>query len=207
MAFVFFDEITEGKVHYFLHRAASRTMAVGLLSLTVLSSDAAAQTCVSGIATPWTITLPDDLRVLVTQLVDGSPTFRSQWHALVSSPRLRLAVKFTVKPGTDRARSFVRRYEYGLIVAEVELPFGEEVELLAHEFEHVREQLEGVDLRRTAQNRTAGVRDLGYGYETDRAYDVGRRVASEWAHYLKVTTRPKQLGCPAPWRVADARIR
>lgn len=197
-------------MHNFLHRAASRTFAVPLLSLillSLLSEGAAAQTCVSGIEIPWTITLPGDLRVLVTQLVDGSPTFRSQWHALVSSPRLRLGVKFTVKPGTDRARSFVRRYEYGLIVAEVELPYGEDVELLAHEFEHVREQLEGVNLRRIAQDRTAGVRDLGYGYETDRAYDVGRRVASEWGHYLKVT-RLKQTGCATtPWRVADARTR
>lgn len=194
-------------MHDFLHRFACRTIAIALVSVTVLSGDGVAQTCVSGIETPWTITLPDDLRVLVTQLVDGSPTFRSQWQALVSSRRLRLGVKFTVKPGTDRARSLVRRYEYGLIVAEVELPFGEDVELLAHEFEHVREQLEGVDLRRIAQDRTSGVRDLGNGYETDRAYDVGRRVASEWNHYLKVTTRSKHTGCAAPWRVADARSR
>ena len=185
-------------MHHYFRPAGARAIAAALLSLTVLSRDGDAQPCVAGIDPPWTITLPDDLRALVTQLVDGSPTFHSQWHALVSSPRLRLRVKFTVaKPGPDRARSVVHRYEYGLIVAEVELPFGEDVELLAHEFEHVREQVEGVNLRRIAQDHTAGVRDLGYGFETERAYDVGRRVAQEWSRYLKATTprRPTQLSC------------
>jgi hypothetical protein len=198
----------EGKVHHFFHRRGGRAIAAALLSLTVLSGSAGAQTCAAGIDPPWTITLPDDLRVLVTQLVDGSPTFQSQWTALVSSPRLRLRVKLTAKPGRDRASSVVHRYEYGLIVAEVELPLGEDVELLAHEFEHVREQLEGVNLRRVALDRTAGVRDLGYAYETERAYNVGRRVAQEWNRYLKATTtRSKPLYCHGPWRVADLGIR
>ena len=194
-------------MHHYFRRAADSAIAAALLSLTVLARGAGAQSCVPETAPPWTIALPHDLRVLVTQLVDGSPTFRSQWHALISSPRLRLGVKFNAKPGPDRARSVVRHYQYGLIVAEVELPFGEDVELLAHEFEHVREQVEGVNLRRISQDRTAGVKDLGYAYETERAYDVGRRVATEWSRYLKATTRPKQLDCDAHVAVAVAAIR
>jgi hypothetical protein len=203
-----FDESLEEKVHHFFHRASARAITAALLSLTVLSRDGRAQTCGAGLDPPWTISLPDDVRVLITRLVDASPTFRSQWYALISAPRLRVSVKQVVKPGTDRARSVMHRYQYGLLVAEVELPFGEDVELLAHEFEHVREQVEGVNLSKVARNPAAGVRDLGYGYETERAYDVGRRVAQEWSRYLKVTTPPsKQLNCQKPWRIADLGVR
>jgi len=203
-----FDESLEEKVHHFFHRAGARTIAAALLSLTVLARDGHAQTCGAGLDPPWRISLPDDVRALVTRLVDASPTFRSQWSALISATRLRLNVKLVVKPGPDRARSMMHRYQYGLIVAEVELPFGEDVELLAHEFEHVREQVEGVNLSKVAQNPSAGVRDLGYAFETERAYDVGRRVAQEWSRYLKVTTpRSKQLNCQKPWRVADLGVR
>lgn len=183
-------------MHPIVHRATLRLIAAVLLSLTAQPRAAAAQSCTAPIHPPWTITLPDDLRAFVTQLVDGSPTFHSQWQALVSSRLLRLSVKFVAIMGQERARATVHRYQYGLIVAEVELPFGDDAELLAHEFEHVLEQVEGVDLRHVAQDRTAGVRDLGYGYETERAYAVGRRVAQEWARYLKTTsTRPKQAEC------------
>ncbi len=58
-------------------------------------------------------------------------------------------------------------------------PFGDHVELIAHEFEHIIEQLEGVKLRRLANDPSAGVHDLRYAYETERAYKVGRQVARE----------------------------
>ncbi|HEX2341601.1 MAG TPA: hypothetical protein VHI98_14080 [Vicinamibacterales bacterium] len=64
--------------------------------------------------------------------------------------------------------------------AVVELPpFGDHVELIAHEFEHIVEQLEGVELRRLANDPSAGVHDLQYAYETERAYKVGQQVARE----------------------------
>jgi hypothetical protein len=53
------------------------------------------------------------------------------------------------------------------------------VELIAHELEHVLEQVDGIDLRRRARQRLNGVIILGGRYETERARSVGRTVARE----------------------------
>ena len=53
------------------------------------------------------------------------------------------------------------------------------VEAIAHELEHVLEQVEGTDLARLARQRVDGVVDLGGQYETARAQSVGRTVARE----------------------------
>jgi hypothetical protein len=89
-------------------------------------------------------------------------------------------VRRDLKARPHRAQSIVRHHRYGLIVAVVELPaFGNHAELIAHEFEHIVEQLEGVNLRRLAYERSAGVYVLGHDYETDRAHRVGLQVARE----------------------------
>jgi hypothetical protein len=98
----------------------------------------------------------------------------------VTARRVRVAVRLDLRSRTYRARSILSRHQYGLITAVVELPpFGDHVELIAHEFEHIVEQLEGVELRRLANDPSAGVHDLQYAYETERAYKVGQQVARE----------------------------
>jgi hypothetical protein len=54
-------------------------------------------------------------------------------------------------------------------------------EIIAHEFEHIIEQLDGVDLPSLARQATAGVRLTPDAdrYETDRAVAVGRQVSQE----------------------------
>ena len=53
-------------------------------------------------------------------------------------------------------------------------------ELLAHEFEHILEQIEGLDLRRLARVKGSGVHEVEYAvFETDRAQAAGRVVAAE----------------------------
>ena len=57
------------------------------------------------------------------------------------------------------------------------------IELIAHEFEHILEQLDSVDLAAMAARSGTGVRavsELGH-FETDRAIAAGRRVESEMA--------------------------
>jgi hypothetical protein len=63
----------------------------------------------------------------------------------------------------------------------IDLPFDRDfAELLAHEFEHVIEQLEGVDLRQRATEPHSGVRKVdGGAFETDRANKAGRAAALE----------------------------
>jgi hypothetical protein len=56
-------------------------------------------------------------------------------------------------------------------------------ELIAHEFEHIVEQLDGIDLRSKASLEATGVRQCHCAdvnaFETMRAVHVGRRVARE----------------------------
>jgi hypothetical protein len=54
-------------------------------------------------------------------------------------------------------------------------------EYLAHEIEHVLEQIEGVDLTSAVAKGVRGARriDGGRTFETDRATAVGRLVAGE----------------------------
>ena len=60
-------------------------------------------------------------------------------------------------------------------------PSGDPVMLIAHEFEHILEQLDGVDLRSMATRVATGVHLVpGSGhFETDRAIAAGRQVADE----------------------------
>jgi hypothetical protein len=53
------------------------------------------------------------------------------------------------------------------------------VELIAHELEHVLEQVDGTDLARLARHGLGGVADREWGYETARAQSVGQSVARE----------------------------
>ena len=56
------------------------------------------------------------------------------------------------------------------------------VEIVAHEFEHIIEQLDNIDLAAKARRARSGVHTLDLGrsiFETRRALKVGRRVAGE----------------------------
>jgi hypothetical protein len=178
-----------------LRRSIRCVLVAALLSCSLSAPDVAAQSCGADFRPPSTVTLPDALRPLVGAMLENSPTFHQQWRTLVGVSELRLRVVFNSTLAPDRAQTTIVRYEYGLMVAVVELPMeGHRVELLAHEFEHVIEQIEGVDLRRARHDRVAGVHDLGDAFETQRAYDAGRQVAREWDRviYAKGTPQP----CP-----------
>ena len=56
-------------------------------------------------------------------------------------------------------------------------------ELIAHEFEHIIEQLDGVDLAIMSRLRSTGVKRVGEvdAFETRRAIVTGLRVARESA--------------------------
>ena len=56
-------------------------------------------------------------------------------------------------------------------------------EYLAHEIEHVLEQVDGVDLRRSARGGVAGVSETSRVFETARAIAIGRVVAREVAQW------------------------
>jgi len=122
-------------------------------------------------------------RSAVADMLRYSPTFQRQYSRLVRTPYLRVAIApflFGGRPA-DGAVTRIEHRSAGM-EADVQLgPSGDPVLLIAHEFEHILEQLDGVDLPSMATRVATGVHLVsGSGhFETDRAIAAGRQVASE----------------------------
>jgi hypothetical protein len=87
-------------------------------------------------------------------------------------------------PADRFAQTEFRRLAPGVLEARIKLPTPlrdeEYAESLAHELEHVLEQVEGLDLDAAAEGRRAGVARLADGvFESERARRVGRQAALE----------------------------
>jgi hypothetical protein len=132
---------------------------------------------------PAKVLVDEELRQEIEELVPLSPTLRRQLAVIAAAPvrvEVRVsAVPALVMPGMSRAETTIGRYESGYIKAVVVIPAGLDfVELLAHELEHVVEQIEGVDLEALARTREAS-RNAGGVFETIRARDAGLAAADE----------------------------
>ena len=133
---------------------------------------------------PANVVIPDGVRATVSAMLRASPTFRRQCARIDRTSALSVIVTRSLAAGRSGAGAFTRitRAPDGRIVAEIELsPSGDDVTLLAHEFEHILEQLDGVDLAAMAARSGTGVRHLLHppGFETERAIAIGRQVADE----------------------------
>jgi hypothetical protein len=129
---------------------------------------------------PPNLRLPRDLRPVLEQTLRRSATFQRQMRTLLYTPRVRMAITYGGLRGMRlfQARSVVTRHEFGALIVDTTLfAPGDMVELVAHEIEHVCEQIEGVDLTALATRHDSGVYDVGGHFETRRAIAVGRRVA------------------------------
>ena len=106
---------------------------------------------------PANIQADDDVRQDIAQLLARSRILRRQCARIAAAPQVRVRVTMTphVTAPLTRAQSVVRRYPSGLLFVDIELPVAttDFVELLAHEFEHVTEFIDGVDLRALAEAR------------------------------------------------------
>jgi hypothetical protein len=129
---------------------------------------------------PDSIQLKDGLAPMVRWALEHSPTFRQQCRVLAAAPRLRATVRVAYRPPgtTTRALTSLRQTSDAL-VADIEIRSVLDLtELLGHEFEHLIEQLDGVDLKALAKEGEA--RRLPDGaFETDRAIAAGHQVAGE----------------------------
>jgi hypothetical protein len=124
---------------------------------------------------------PRGLEAQITRIYERSPTFRSQCARIRDAGNLRVTVVIdTDIPSHCRAFSVIQR-QGGRIRAEVHLPPStDHSELLAHEFEHILEQIEGLDLRTLARIKGSGVREVQDDlFESDRAQSAGRIVVAE----------------------------
>jgi hypothetical protein len=114
-----------------------------------------------------------------------SPTFRRQCVRIAGEPLLTVHLAMT-KPssGSDvRATTRMTRNERGQLSAAIQItPLHDVEELIAHEFEHIIEQLDGVDLAAHAAQRNTGVTAVGQRrdiFETMRAKRAGLKVVAE----------------------------
>ena len=115
----------------------------------------------------------------VIRLIQTSGTFRAQCVRIGTTPNLRVQLELVRTLGGPRAETTMTRYQAGALRADVRIAFGQDYrELIAHEFEHIIEQLDGVDLRAEAEHGRAWVVDANV-FETRRASEAGRRVRHE----------------------------
>ena len=130
---------------------------------------------------------------LFTDIVDDmlrrSPTFRRQCQKLAAAPHVRVLVQSTAR-ARDRmdAWTTITRDAAGRLNATVSIAQpARAAELVAHELEHVLEQIDGLSLADMARVRDSGVRHCDCAeetYETIRAVRVGQQVATEMGAML-----------------------
>lgn len=122
-------------------------------------------------------------RPIIELMLRRSPTFRRQCLRISNTPSLTIVVQSFYPRSHERvrARTRVMATQDGGLHATVEIrPLDDQAELIAHEIEHVIEQLDGIDLRSRASLPTTGVHFADDGaFETRRAVRVGMAVAEE----------------------------
>ena len=141
------------------------------------------------IALPRNMNPSPELEQKMLGMLRISPTFRRQCTRLGQTAGLTITIRRAIPagPGTLASTEILNVHE-GRVYATVHLgPSADDGELLAHEFEHIIEQLDGVDLAAMARRRDTGVRLIGETgfFETDRARTVGRQVAEELRRFAE----------------------
>jgi Tol biopolymer transport system component len=139
------------------------------------------------------------LKSVFVQMWRSSPTFRRQCQKLAAADHLQVKVFLNERLPTAAASAHawtVLKHRQGQLVSALVYvrPFEDTVQLVAHEVEHIIEQLDRVDL--LAQQRGGNVWQLdNQAFETRRAVAAGRRVAWE----VKGASAARELhGRPIP---------
>lgn len=144
--------------------------------------------------------LPKNLRVLgpyrtlLDSMLRRSPTFARQCQRLAGASHLTITLTLEIVPvrsaSQRRARTVIDRRGGRLSATVVIAEPTQFVELVAHEFEHIIEQLDEIDLPMKAALPHSGVQALdrdGRVFETVRAHRVGLRVATEFRRGADLT--------------------
>jgi hypothetical protein len=158
-----------------------------LVLLLVLVAPASMPSTVAA-QTPACTTLPANIVVpavshqWIEDLIATSPTLQRQCGLIAEAEHVVVRVASLRRVGAwCRARTSFTRDRVGRLRAAIDIPVSVDfAELLAHELEHVVEQIEGVNLRRLARVRDSGVREVGPNvFETTRATEAGLMAAGE----------------------------
>ena len=157
-------------------------------------------------ALPPNIKTDQYLAPALAALIARSPTFRRQCATVAAARHVRVIFNAVAGPRLSmgpRARATITRFAHGLMRATIEIPMPSEYhELMAHELEHVIEQIEGLDLAALAESDGRRVMDVGDGlFETARAQSAGRTVAAE----MLTEPDPAVVRASRAWRAISAR--
>jgi hypothetical protein len=144
---------------------------------------------------PEQVALPPNLlvspvyRPLLESMLQRSPTFRRQCLRIANESWVTVSVGPAPPSWTHGVRAITRvlRKPAGRMFASVELlPLSAGVEVVAHEIEHVIEQLDEIDLASKATLAHSGVQEHalpGIAFETTRATRAGLKVAKEFRQF------------------------
>ena len=134
---------------------------------------------------PPNLIVPPLYRDVVESLRLRSPTFRRQCLRIASAAKLTVVLEEAPPPSHLDALAWTRvAHVDGRLDAVIRVRWDRPApQLIAHELEHVIEQLDGIDLARKARLDSSGVHECRCGsataFETARAVRVGLQVASE----------------------------
>lgn len=168
---------------------AAGALATSLLVLTLSLPNAAAQSpdapleappCASRL--PANVNVQRELLKRVATMLARSATFRDQCRRLAETPWMH--VRVMVKPELDRpslrALSTIKRPQPRLFIALVDVAATADPTMwLPHEFEHLIEQLDSVDVEKQVDDGTGAWRVSERMYETTRAIRAGETVYEE----------------------------
>ena len=165
----------------------TQTLALVALMTGANATKALAQTVPSEtadcVAIPANMIVDRAIAPMVMRAISEVETIRRQCGLIASASHLRVSIR--LHPGRliggTRAQATITRYAFGAIRVEITLPVtSRHIEMLAHELEHVIEQLEGARLHELVGQRHSGVRRFADGaFETRRAEQAGRAAERE----------------------------
>lgn len=160
--------------------------------ITVLAPSMASAGSTGCAALPANFQVAPMYRSTVETLVARSPTLTRQCLTIAAAHHVTVTLHAAQAGDHCRARTSFRRLGDGRLRASIAIPPSADfAELLAHELEHVVEQIEDIDLVSLAAIRNSGVHRVGRNvFETMRAKAAGLRAAGEL-----VACRPDDATC------------
>ena len=152
---------------------------------------------------PLNIQVSPVLARVFEEILAASPTFADQCERIRAAKYVHVRVMpvagmSTTTRGT--ARTTMRRFSSRALLASVTIPVplttNEYAEFFGHEFEHIIEQIDRVDLEALTRARAGASRLSDGAYETTRARRVGLTIADEFDRPRMVVTPPLQPQVP-----------
>jgi hypothetical protein len=166
-------------------QSSGMVFALDRTSLTSVRQYVAAEAVPRQLALPANLIVSPMYEPLLEEMLRQSATFRRQCVRIEGEPRLTIELRIATSPSRAdiRAKTEITRHPRGHLRAAIEIfPLHNNVELIAHEIEHVIEQLDEVDLASRARLPGTGVHSLSAEsnvFETTRAVRVGLKVTEE----------------------------